>query len=640
MSRILKKFFGLSLFFLVILGFSFFVRAQEQTNAQVDKFTSCLENRVDEKTGRSIPDSFNLTWHDPPSPSSLTKYLSGSFHPNSTVYAIACRGGDNGRICSTGNKANDDYLFFSDLQTQNTTGQTIVINNNVGQNTDLTKQILVKFYQVGTQTEGSKQQSDDKGTVNYDAVVSGTTATTGSYRFYGIEIMKIKEKDVAIFEETGQHQGTFEFQLPEVAEGNCAKISWTHHDPYGVVFDAKSLEPIPGVIVTILDKDQKKVQFPGFINDLPTGADGLFNYSVQPGNYTLVVTPPKNFKFEDNPPLDQNAQNVYVFTDTNGSLCSLYSPKEVISEVIDTQKELEKKAPDPECRNIALTPLSSPYVAEKVVSMFYDYGKKNDQYTFDGKVSHPLVIVDITQDSKKLAQQRANHSGFYSIKVSSASVLQTAPIEVSFTKANLTALLTMKFPFLKQVFAASPQQIITIDPIFSYIEGYTYDQQNQIIPNAVVKLKLKRTSGTYFQTKSDATGYFSISSNNIPTMEYYLEFTSPKTNKAVTYRTYEFAKKNSVYLKNNQINLITGTKNGVKVTPVASNPANNTEGTDKSISKPNASPSLDKTINRQVKKTASPLVLVIVLIFFVFFIIGIGVFIFIRQKNSQNMPLN
>ena len=232
MYKTLKRLLLAFLFFLLRLSPSFIVKAQEQSNAQVDKFTSCLENRKDEKTGRSIPDSFNLTWHDPPSPSSLTKYLTGNFHPNSVVYAIACRGGDNGRVCSTGNKAHDDYLFFSDLQTQNTTGQTIVINENVTENTDLTKQILVKFYEMGTSTEGSKQVSDDRGFVNYDAIVSGTTATTGAYRFYGIEIMKTKEKDIAVFEEAGQHLDTFDFQLPEVSESDCAKISWTHHDPY------------------------------------------------------------------------------------------------------------------------------------------------------------------------------------------------------------------------------------------------------------------------------------------------------------------------------------------------------------------------------------------------------------------------
>ena len=85
MYKTLKRLLLAFLFFLLLLSPSFIVKAQEQSNAQVDKFTSCLENRKDEKTGRSIPDSFNLTWHDPPSPSSLTKYLTGNFHPNSVV---------------------------------------------------------------------------------------------------------------------------------------------------------------------------------------------------------------------------------------------------------------------------------------------------------------------------------------------------------------------------------------------------------------------------------------------------------------------------------------------------------------------------------------------------------------------------
>ena len=115
-------------------------------------------------------------------------------------------------------------------------------------------------------------------------------------------------------------------------------------------------------------------------------------------------------------------------------------------------------------------------------------------------------------------------------------------------------------------------------------------------------------------------------------MEYYLEFTSPSTNKTVSYKTYEFAKKNSSYLKTNQINLVAATKNGVKVTPVASDTTGKTD--DKSIPKPSTAPTVGNTNNNQTKKTTSPLLMIFVLIIFVFVIIGIGIWIFFRQKNS------
>lgn len=620
-----------SFIFILVSFFSTGVLAQEaQSNAQTDKFTTCLKNRVDPATGKAVPDTFLLTWHDPPSPQSLKKYLTGNFHPVSTVYAIACKGTDQGKTCSTGNKANDDYLFFSDLEIQNSTGQKVIINEGAAANTDLTKIINVKFYEVGTSTEGSKQTSDSTGVVNYDTVVYGTTANSGAYSFYGIEIIKKNDIEYGVFEEGGQQQGTFEFEFPADSGTDCAKISWTHHDPYGIVFDAKSLEPLPGATVTILDKDGKKVQFPGFVNDLTTGLDGVFNYSVQAGTYSLVVTPPKGYKFESDPQLHPNAENVYVFQDTNGSFCSLYKPGERIDEIIDTYNEVMRKAPDPECRNIPLTPLGSPYVAEEPVSMFYDFNKDNLVYSFDGKVSHPLTFVSIEQDGQQLGSQKANHSGYYGVKVPVSVVSQNAPIEIVFTKADLTGDL---FTFLRRFFSfdveAATSSKIIVDPILSYVEGYAYDVKKQIVPNAVIRLKLKQTGGIYYETKANENGYFVISPSNIPTMQFTIEVVSPSGQK-ITYHTYEFAKDNNEYLKENKINLINATKNGKKLIPdkktnIDGSPISEEVAFAEQQKQAAASPS-KKALSNSFILTALILMLLVALVF--------GVVVFIKRRST------
>lgn len=636
----LKKMKLASLVTLMVLFLNLFplmpTSVNAQSNATEDKITTCLKNRVDPATGKAIPDTFSLTWHDPPSPESLKKYLTGSFHPNSTVYAIACKGTDQGKTCSSGNKANDDYLFFSDLEIQNSTGQTVNINQGVAANTDLTKLIPVKFYTPGTTTEGSKQTADGSGIVNYDSVTYGTNlraASSGSYNFYGIEIYKKNNIEYGMFEEGGQQQGTFEFAFPETSGSDCARISWTHHDPYGIVFDAKSLEPLSGVTVTILDKDGKKVSYPGFVNDQKTGPDGVFNYSVQAGTYSLVVTPPTGYKFEDNPPLHANAERVYVFEDTNGSFCSIYKPGEAINEVIDTPMEVVKKAPDPECRNIALTPLGAPYIASDVVSIYYDLNKDNLVYSFVGKVSHPLTLVSVEQDGAQLGSQKANNSGYYSVSVPVSSVSQTSPLEVIFTKANLTGdfawLLKRLFGFEVQAATLSK---ITVDPILSYIEGYAYDAQKQIIPNAIVKLRLKKTGGVYYQTNANSEGYFVISPSNIPTMEYEIELTDPKTTKQITLKTYQFAKDNSQYLKTNKINLINATKDGKKLIAEEKKDAEAA----KSALQEAAANSQNSGSQTNTGKTAINTTLLLTgLILFVLIASAIGVFMFLRQRNNS-----
>src|SRR3989304_7768583 len=216
-----------------------------------------------------------------------------------------------------------------------------------------------------------------------------------------------------------------------------------------------------------------------------------------------------------------------------------------------------KKAPDPECRNIALTPLGAPYVASEVTSMFYDFSKNNLVYTFNGKVSHPLTLVSVEQDGQQLGSQKANSSGFYNISIPVSVISANLPIEIVFTKANLTATFAnfLKRFFKIEVNAATSSKIV-IDPVLSHIEGYAYDSSKQIIPNALVKLRIKKTGGVYFETKADEKGYFVIDSSNIPMMEYEIEFADPRTNIKLTYHTYEFAKSNSDYLKENKINLI------------------------------------------------------------------------------------
>lgn len=606
------------------------VAQETQSNAQVDKFTTCLKNRIDPKTGKPYPDTFSLTWHDPPSAQSLKTYLTGNFHPNSTVYAIACKGSDAGKTCSTGNRANDNYLFFSDLEIQNSTGQKIIINEQASQNTDLTKSVPVKFYTQGTATEGSKQTTDTQGVVNYDAVTYGTTVASGAYNFYGIEIRRSENIDYGVFEEGGQQQGTFEFAIPEADANDCARISWTHHDPYGIVFDAKSLEPLSGVTVTILDKNGKKVQYPGFVNDIKTGVDGVFNYSVQAGVYTLVITPPATYRFETDPVLHPNTENVYVFQDTNGSRCSLYRPGTPIKEIIDTSEEEMKKAPDPECRNIALTPLGAPYVAPEVTSMFYDFSKNNLVYTFNGKVSHPLTLVSVEQDGQQLGSQKANNSGFYNISVPVSVISANLPIEIVFTKANLTATFAnfLKRLFKIEVNAATSGKIV-IDPVLSHIEGYAYDTNKQIIPNALVKLRIKKTGGVYFETKADEKGYFVIDSSNIPMMEYEIEFADPGTNIKLTYHTYEFAKSNSDYLKENKINLITATKDGQKIVPKGEIEAKN------AINPAAANKNNESSVNSPKMPINSLVITGLVLVL----LVGAAatLLLFLRQRNRQQL---
>ncbi|MBI4973331.1 hypothetical protein HZC27_01845 [Candidatus Roizmanbacteria bacterium] len=553
----MKKSFLISLFvYFFISLFALVPSSFAGTNVEPNKAFYCLKNRG------NTTDTIALPYHDPPAEGSATKYLAGTFAPGSEIYAIVC-GAGAGNTCTTGNDEYDYFLFKKRGLTNN-----------------------VSF-------TSQKVKADGKGVANFDAVISGLSGMTGTtpstYVFRGVQVTYPAPVGSAGNDGT-QKQGTFNFVFKD-GGGNCAQINWTHYDPYGVVFDAVSLEPIPGVVTTILDSAKKKItntQF--FNNDHVTAANGIYNYGVEPGTYYMTVTPPPGYKFEKNPPLNKNAQKVYNFEDTIGSRCTIYSPDEPISEIIDKPDEIQRNAPNPECRNIALTPLSRPYIAAKVTGT-YANSQLGTEQAFDGKVTHPFTYIKLSQNGKEIvgatdkngkkANQIADNTGDYSFQISNSFFTQFSPITVNFTKADLTGNLVTKIPFfqpLKRFFSAlllklfhydvsaeSVSSEISIDLVPNFIEGFAYGDQGQIIRNAQVALRIKGAKADYYLTTADANGYFFIESGNLPPMEFTIEVTSPLTNKRSSFRMYEFAKANESYFTKNNINLITGTRGGVSV---------------------------------------------------------------------------
>jgi len=547
------KYLRLFLSCLIVIGsllFPTYILAQ--SNVQTEKTVRCLTNRPEDAGNKR-----SLTWHDPPSPKSIPKYLKGKFVPGSTVYAIACIGSGVGRICGTGDAAMDTEVFT------NTTGITQAGTN----------QINVLFNQV-------KYLVDSTGIINVDAEVGGTTANSGAYDFFGVEIQP--PIDSSLTGAGALQQATFKFD-PESGK-DCASISWTHHDPYGIVFDSRSLEPLGNVVVTIKNEaGVPLINNPVLRNNTPTGEDGVYNYLVPPGKYILSFQMPTGYQFTATPKASINMAQVYDFIDDNDTKnhCTIYKPNEVIDE----------KAGMPECRNVPLEPVSVPPLVKKPVSILYSFEKDLDKEVYiikNGKVSHPLTTIIAYQ--KVSAQQKielgrviANNSGFYTLEIPFSKVLPDAPIEIEFKKSSLLGVSPQaKSPLyqivsfiinrlIKSVAAQTTNmQSIVFDPLPTYIEGYAYDIAQQVIPNATVQVKLKNGDSIYFQTKADINGYFFIAPKNLPTsplnLEFYLNFVKADGS-VVKYHIYEFTRANKYYFSQENINLITGKKNGVVPVP-------------------------------------------------------------------------
>jgi hypothetical protein len=508
-----------------------------------------------------------------------TRNLTGEFDKRigTVVYAVACQAGATGRICTTGDAA-IDALIFGDIK-------------NVSA---ATGQISVVFSQV-RHTSGAVGDTGPDGVVNtsstigIDGIVNviATISVWQNVEFYGIEVTPHIDPIVEGADTGNQsalHQAQLEFQkMIETSNAkNCAKINWVNLDPYGVVFDSISLEPLSDVVVTIHNESGIPVaNTPVLQNGLSTPYDGVYNYLVEPGKYLLTFAHPK-YKFSTTQKTNRNMSAIYDFIDENEakSHCTIYKPNEIIDEKIN----------QPECRNIPLEPIDTPQIKEPL-RVKYEYlpNLAEGIHTVKGKVTHPLAIATAYQilpsaQKIEIALKESNHSGFYKLDIPVENIFPGTAIEIAFKKSTLmtTQPLANNFIervinmfhniYIKNIFAQENiTSQISIDPIPVYIEGYAYDKYQKIIPSAMVQVRIKNGGGIYYQTKANKNGYFFIPANNLPTsmgLEYSLVFNTP-SGKQISYKLYEFTKVNRDFFSKEKINLLTGKKNGEKPVPQA-----------------------------------------------------------------------
>lgn len=656
------------------------VLAQDLSNAIPDKKIFCLHNRVDPTTKTAIPNQESASAGG----KEIKTFLTGNFSRGAKkVYPIACTGSSIGRVCSTGNATDDNYLFFNQLPLIDTTGLTVKVNQTVANFTDLSNLVKVKFYSPNTTTEKSQYEASvETGEVQTDAVITLTGASS-EHKFFGIEVQTINGKETGVMGQDGSIKlGTFELVFGgNETERECAKLNWVApppppppaqsggeeepeevrgpwvkgmKDPYGVVFDAKSLEPLPGVVMQILDENKQLVtEPPGLINKWTTLVDGLYNYSLYPGIYYLQIEPPAGYKFEDSPPLHPKGVSTYIFKDpVSNNQCNFYRP----NEPIDEREEIK-------CLNIPLTPIGAPYTAVQSTSINYDYrsdisedGNNTPVYVFEGRVSHPFTVVTILQSSKELGTQTANNAGKYKISIPISLFKQTDEVVIDLTKPNLTkshakrdlnsslfSRLSTLFNtlFITDVVADTLHTQIKFDPTPTYIEGYAYDDKKNIIPRAIVTLRYTMTKGLAYKTKADENGYFFIPPESIPPLAFYLEFQNPNSTRVYPLKTYEFANLNKGYIEANTIDMLTGLKFGVPVQLAVAQEksaqsdsslfSTNTAGTNMRSTKEGA---IVNENARRAPQSNSIVGTVMIIVFLILVVIGVSVWITYKLKRN------
>jgi hypothetical protein len=316
---------------------------------------------------------------------------------------------------------------------------------------------------------------------------------------------------------------------------NCRSIAT---DPYGVVFDNASLEPVLGAEVWLYRLGERGEFAPLTGQDKVAGnlrnpqlvdADGVFNYVVDPGTYKLNVA--NNPIVSDVTKLNPKASRIYQ---------DIYHGESFVEDGVIKHF------------NIPVTANPTTIAAQQSKLMTYSYtiDRPTSTILFEGRASHPLTTVSsytyLTTNTAanplpvrdaSIDTQQADTGGVFTIKLPLASI----PTGESFgllklEKRNLSDLASSGRKTGLTTVSASDDSYITLNPIPEKIEGYLTDKAGNPLKNTRVDILLPYADTPYLSTTTDSSGFLQIPGSYLPSEPFTLN--APDTH--TTWTTSEF----------------------------------------------------------------------------------------------------
>ena len=471
-------------------------------------------------------------------------------------------------------------------------------------------------YSLTFQYEGATDGaffSNANGDLTVNGKISNATQYV-SYVFYGFYIIPPMGQggETVEGENKTQQLGTMPFAkfMTENTEKNCVAISW---DPFGRVFDSKSLEPMEGINVRLLSSISPETLTyltRGQNNPEATGVNGVFNFVVPEGIYYLrLANLPSTHLFINSPNLNPLYKDIY-YKNIDGK-SSLYQPDEEIRELIDTPDEEKRGAPDLEERDIPLDPgVNSLYLSQIRLMQNSTLQLGNvDASIYRGQSSHPYPIVSFVRaDNRQLIFEKEmtdknSRYGFWKVVIPNEIIPADTPLEVVLKK-------NPKYFSVDNDLATSKDGF-SFEPILRYVKGYVTDGSGRTVEGAEVNVRLKMNNAIYSMVRANDEGLIEIPSNRLPLFSYYLEIKVPNSSVKITKNPSTFVKENEDYLEKEKLNLMTGAKNDQSV-----------------VDRSKLNPDQQKT-NRGVNKN----LIIIGLILFLLIAVTAGMVLYIKKKQ-------
>ncbi len=315
----------------------------------------------------------------------------------------------------------------------------------------------------------------------------------------------------------GQQQGTLVWpNVTGVSPESCEfTIGW---DPYGRVFDSISLEPIPNVMVSLnqknpgglFDASYAKSRNALITNPFVSGASGDFSFFVEDGDYSLT------------PNVAGYTHPLTAGWTTKGNAASIYSDFYLSDSPIIQQRGKVQH------RDIPLIPSNNQgkYYDLVVVSSNRKVGS-NGELLFTGSVSHPFaeVIIEVCNalgGTEICGKQQvfgrgrggADKEGSYSVKLDQSLLQPGDYYKRSFRKIDLASNQSIGEAVAGATYSSIP----------SYIEGYAYDANGNLITEGFAGVYLLSMQVPSATSPIDATGRFMIASELIPKEAYTIKY--------------------------------------------------------------------------------------------------------------------
>ena len=590
MGKFLLKFF-LSIFLLL-----FFVPPLFLVNAQqLSQRWVCLGANNDPNDSHSANISIDPT---------------AKLIPNSQTYVFECISNSE---CTSGDSSVDQQVFGAD---------TLGV---LGEKYD--------YSYLGSSLPSNPLMSDGSGSI---APFSWSSSTTTSHDRRWLALNYFDPTPPAtIGEDSTQQVGTFSFENV-VNQTNCISLSW---DPYGRIFDSKTLEPVKDTNVTLLKKRDNglfTMMTPddllggNILNPQLTKEDGGFSFVVPDGTYKLTASN-SNYVF---PEQTVNLQSNYL------KIYSDIYPGQTDGEIVQQGVIQHRDIPLGQV-------LAVPETSAKVMEYFYDLNKSTSVVTVNGRVSHPLAKVKayslkpdpVTQENVRFRllpeMVSADKLGNFILRVDQSKFELTESFgEITVEKVDLTQPgLVEKIKQWLYGFTigkVSAQTLIAssvrLEPIPNHLEGYAFDAAGNVLPNSTVSIYLSFSNKPTYQTKTNDQGYYQISSEFLPSMPYRITYTTP-SGQVVKTSTGKYIAKNSDTITASDININQFTdQQGKVITP----PVKTTPET----ANPPADESTKPFLGTPFSATTLALILTVIVLFVLLIITAVIVFIKKKRESS------